>query len=137
MVLTPRAEATRDRARSAVHEARAVLQPSTDTLKVESLERLFTIRANDGFVVAFGPMLIAAVASVAPGSVSASLPNLKNVALFTGGLSTRRSACRATWGLKYGCKGSFRIGLLARCARDIRCLHSLRSALTIMLHGAM
>lgn len=65
-----------------------MLQPSTDTLKVESLERLFTIRANDGFVVAFGPMLIAAVASVAPGSASASLPNLKNVALFTGG------ACR-------------------------------------------
>jgi len=50
-----------------VHEARAVLQPSTDALKVESLERLFTIRANDGFVVAFGPLLIAAVASVAPG----------------------------------------------------------------------
>ena len=67
MVLTPWAEATRDRARSAVHEARAVLQPSTDALKAESLERLFTIRANDGFVVAFGPLLIAAVASVAPG----------------------------------------------------------------------
>lgn len=66
MVLTPWAEATRDRARSAVHEARAVLQPSADTLKVESLERLFTIRANDGFVVAFGPLLIAAVADVAP-----------------------------------------------------------------------
>lgn len=66
MVLTPWAEATRDRARTAVHKARAVLQPSTDALKVESLERLFTIRANDGFVVAFGPLLIAAVASVAP-----------------------------------------------------------------------
>lgn len=66
MVLTPWAEATRDRARSAVYEARAVLQPSTDTLKVENLERLFTIRANDGFVVAFGPLLIAAVAEVAP-----------------------------------------------------------------------
>ena len=67
MVLTPWAEATRDRARNAVHEARAVLQPSSDTLKVENLARLFTIRANDGFVVAFGPLLIAAVASVAPG----------------------------------------------------------------------
>lgn len=66
MVLTPWAEATRDRASSAVHEARAVLQPSADTLKVENLERLFTIRANDGFVVAFGPLLIAAVADVAP-----------------------------------------------------------------------
>lgn len=65
MVLTPWAEATRDRARSAVHEVRAVLQPSTETLNVERMERLFTIRANDGFVVAFGPLLIAAVAAVA------------------------------------------------------------------------
>ncbi|MGX5099079.1 LysR family transcriptional regulator [Enterobacter cloacae] len=67
MVLTPWAEATRDRARSAVHEARAVLLPSRETLNVERMERLFTIRANDGFVVAFGPMLIAAVAKAAPG----------------------------------------------------------------------
>ncbi|ELY2038938.1 LysR family transcriptional regulator [Enterobacter cloacae complex sp. RIVM_C039474] len=66
MVLTPWAEATRERARGAVYEARAVLQPSTETLKVENLERLFTIRANDGFVVAFGPLLIAAVAEAAP-----------------------------------------------------------------------
>lgn len=66
MVLTPWAEAIRDRARTAVLEARAVLQPSSDALKVESLERLFTIRANEGFVVAFGPALIAAVAEAAP-----------------------------------------------------------------------
>jgi len=66
MVLTPWAEASRDRARNAVHEARAVLQPSLETLKVENLARLFTIRANDGFVVAFGPALIAAVAEAAP-----------------------------------------------------------------------
>lgn len=67
MVLTPWAEATRDRARRAVHEARAVLQPSQETLRVENLERLFTVRANDGFVVAFGPALIAAIAQAAPG----------------------------------------------------------------------
>lgn len=66
MVLTPWAEATRDRARKAVHEARAVLQPSSETLNVHTLARLFTIRANDGFVVAFGPALIAAVAAAAP-----------------------------------------------------------------------
>ena len=66
MVLTPWAEATRDRARRAVHEARAVLQPSTETFCARSLARLFTIRANDGFVVAFGPALIAAVADAAP-----------------------------------------------------------------------
>lgn len=66
MVLTPWAEASRDRARNAVHEARAVLQPSMETLKVENLARFFTLRANDGFVVAFGPALIAAVAEAAP-----------------------------------------------------------------------
>lgn len=66
MVLTPWAEATRDRARHALHEARAVLQPSTDTFRAENLERVFTVRANDGFVVAFGPLLIAAVAEAAP-----------------------------------------------------------------------
>lgn len=66
MVLTPWAEASRERARGAVYEVRAVLQPSTETLKVENLQRLFTIRANDGFVVAFGPLLIAAVAEAAP-----------------------------------------------------------------------
>jgi transcriptional regulator, LysR family len=66
MVLTPWAHATRDRARNAVLEARAVLQPSTETLDVARLERLFTLRANDGFVVAFGPALIAAVAADAP-----------------------------------------------------------------------
>ncbi|QIK13891.1 LysR family transcriptional regulator [Leclercia sp. 29361] len=66
MVLTPWAEASRDRARNAVHEARAVLQPSMETLNVQNLARFFTIRANDGFVVAFGPALIAAVAEVAP-----------------------------------------------------------------------
>lgn len=41
MVLTPWAEATRDRARRAVHEARAVLQPSTETFCARSLARLF------------------------------------------------------------------------------------------------
>ncbi|WP_220710131.1 LysR family transcriptional regulator [Enterobacter cancerogenus] len=66
MVLTPWAEGARERARNAVQEARAELQPSADTLKVEELARLFTIRANDGFVVAFGPALIASVAKAAP-----------------------------------------------------------------------
>ncbi|TYL57330.1 LysR family transcriptional regulator, partial [Klebsiella variicola] len=51
MVLTPWAEATRDLARRAVREARAVLQPSTEAFCARSLARLFTIRANDGVVV--------------------------------------------------------------------------------------
>lgn len=66
MVLTPWAEATRERARSVVFEAKALLQPSAEMFREETLVRLFTIRANDGFVVAFGPLLIAAVAAAAP-----------------------------------------------------------------------
>lgn len=66
MVLTPYAEASRDRARHAVLEVRAVLQPSTVELNLTELERVFTLRANDGFIEAFGPALIAAVAAVAP-----------------------------------------------------------------------
>jgi DNA-binding transcriptional LysR family regulator len=66
MVLTPYAQASRDRARNAVLEVRAVLQPSTTELNLAELERVFTLRANDGFIEAFGPVLIAAVAAVAP-----------------------------------------------------------------------
>lgn len=67
MVLTPYAEASRDRARNAVLEARAVLQPSASELNIAQLERVFTLRVNDGFIEAFGPPLIAAVAAMAPG----------------------------------------------------------------------
>ncbi len=67
MVLTPYAEALRDRARTAVEDARAVLQPPPTTLDLATLQRVFTLRANDGFIEAFGPRLIAAVAQAAPG----------------------------------------------------------------------
>ncbi|TAA43502.1 LysR family transcriptional regulator [Pseudoxanthomonas winnipegensis] len=67
MVLTPYAEALRDRARTAVEDARAVLQPPPTTLDLATLQRVFTLRANDGFIEAFGPRLIAAVAHAAPG----------------------------------------------------------------------
>ncbi len=65
MVLTPHAQAIRERAQNAVFEARAVLTPSSAVLDLSTLERTFTIRANDGFVEAFGAALIAA-ASAAP-----------------------------------------------------------------------
>ena len=138
MVLTPWAEATRDRARNAVHEARAVLQPSSDTLKVENLARLFTIRANDGFVVAFGPLLIAAVASVAPNVCIRFSRNLKkHRAICERGLSIWKSACRAIWGLKYVCNGCFRTGLLAQCARGIHWLRARQLACRIISPGGM
>ncbi|AXU95149.1 LysR family transcriptional regulator [Erwinia persicina] len=66
MVLTPRAEALRESSRRAVTEARAVLRPAITTLEPATLDRDFTLRANDGFVEAFGPALIAAAASEAP-----------------------------------------------------------------------
>jgi len=66
MVLTPHAEALRQRTHNAVHEARALLAPATTELNLAALQRSFTIRANDGFVEAFGAALIAAVTAVAP-----------------------------------------------------------------------
>ena len=66
MVLTPYAEGIRERTRTALDEARAVLRPSTAELDLPTLRRTFTIRANDGFVEAFGSLLIAAATAVAP-----------------------------------------------------------------------
>ncbi|ARD60858.1 LysR family transcriptional regulator [Kosakonia radicincitans DSM 16656] len=67
MVLTPYAEAIRERTQNAVFEARAVLRPATPVLDIASLRQMFTLRANDGFVEAFGPSLIAQAAAIAPG----------------------------------------------------------------------
>jgi len=66
MVLTPHAEALRQRTQNAVHEARAVLRPSTTEPDFSTLQRTLTIRANDGFVEAFGAPLIAATTAIAP-----------------------------------------------------------------------
>jgi DNA-binding transcriptional LysR family regulator len=66
MVLTPYAEEIRERTRHAVHEARTLLRPSTAETDFSTLRRTFTIRANDGFVEAFGSSLIAAVTALAP-----------------------------------------------------------------------
>lgn len=66
MVPTPHAQAIRERARNAVLEARALLSPAVSELDPSTLEREFAIRANEGFVEAFGPRLIAAVAGAAP-----------------------------------------------------------------------
>lgn len=66
MVLTPHAEALRERTHSAVHEARTILRPSTAAPDFSTLQRTFTLRANEGFVDAFGAALIAAATAVAP-----------------------------------------------------------------------
>jgi len=123
MVLTPWAEASRDRARNAVHEARAVLQPSMETLKVENLARFFTLRANDGFVVAFGPALIAAVAEAAPDVCIRFAPkqNLKKRhAICVRGWLTWKLVCRAIWVQRSDFRGCSRTGLWVRFVRRIR-----------------
>lgn len=66
MVLTPHAEAIRERVRSTALEARTLLQPAVAQLDPSALDRMFSIRANEGFVEAFGPWLISALAEQAP-----------------------------------------------------------------------
>jgi DNA-binding transcriptional LysR family regulator len=66
MVLTPHALALRLRTQNAVHEARSVLSAATTEPDFPTLQRSFTIRANDGFVEAFAAPLIAAVTAIAP-----------------------------------------------------------------------
>jgi len=67
MVLTPHAEALRQRARNAAHEARSILGPSNTEPDFSTLRRTLTIRSNEGFVEAFGTALIAATSATAPG----------------------------------------------------------------------
>lgn len=66
MVLTPHAEQLRTRSRGAVDEARLLLAPATSSPDFATLRRTFTLRANDGFVDAFGASLIAALTQAAP-----------------------------------------------------------------------
>ena len=66
MVLTPHAETLRQRARDAVHEAQTLLRPSTTEPDFPTLQRTFTIRANDGFVEAFGASVIGEATAHAP-----------------------------------------------------------------------
>ncbi len=66
MVLTPYAEEIRQRTQHSVSEARAVLQPAATALDLATLDRVFNLRTNEGFVEAFGSTLINAVAQVAP-----------------------------------------------------------------------
>ncbi|HBK4766897.1 TPA: LysR family transcriptional regulator [Serratia liquefaciens] len=66
MVLTPYAEEIRERTQNIVFEARSILRPSVSELSLSTLERTFTLRANEGFVEAFGAALISAVATAAP-----------------------------------------------------------------------
>ncbi len=65
LVPTPRAEALRDRLRSLVAEAEALVR-GDDELDLLRLERTFVLRANDGFVGTFGAALASLAAHRAP-----------------------------------------------------------------------
>lgn len=67
LVPTPHAVALRERVRTLANEAKSVLQPAARDLDLATLERCFTIRANEGFVEAFAARLVAALAEAAPG----------------------------------------------------------------------
>lgn len=66
MVLTPYAESIQERTRHTMLEALDILQPNILPLDLPTLERTFTIRANEGFIEAFAPKLIAHFAKQAP-----------------------------------------------------------------------
>lgn len=65
LVPTPRAEALRERLRSLVAEAEALVR-GDDDLDLSRLERTFVLRANDGFVGTFGAALASLAAHRAP-----------------------------------------------------------------------
>ncbi len=67
LVPTPHALVLRDRVHALAVAARAALQPATDTLDLQSLDRVFVLRANEGFVEAFAARLVAALTAAAPG----------------------------------------------------------------------
>ncbi|MFG6431359.1 LysR family transcriptional regulator [Roseateles sp. LYH14W] len=66
LVASPRALELRERIGPLVKEALAALRPA-DALKLDRLEREFTLRTREGFVENFGAALLARVATEAPG----------------------------------------------------------------------
>ncbi len=65
MALTPHAEALLPRVRDAAEAAKSVLTPAPD-IDVAAIDRIFTIRANEGFVEIFAAPLAAAALAQAP-----------------------------------------------------------------------
>jgi DNA-binding transcriptional LysR family regulator len=66
LVPTPRATELRDRVHQLARDVRTALSPQVGSLDIASLERTFTIRANEGFMYLFFAPLVEAVMEVAP-----------------------------------------------------------------------
>lgn len=65
MVPSPRALDLRERLGQLVQDAEAVLRPA-ESIRLDHLERTFTVRTSEGFVETFGPALIDRVRKEAP-----------------------------------------------------------------------
>ncbi len=80
LVPTPRAEQLRQHTSRVVHDAEALLRPAK-LLDLASLDQIFTLRTNEGFVEEFGPRLVARIQADAPGARLRFAPKAdKNVA---------------------------------------------------------
>jgi DNA-binding transcriptional LysR family regulator len=66
LVPSPRALELRERVSQLVHDAEAALRPANE-LNLGQLDRMFTLRASEGFVENFGATLLARVSKEAPG----------------------------------------------------------------------
>ena len=66
MVASPRALVLRDSVSQLVHEAEAALRPA-GKLDLRQLDRMFTVRASEGFVENFGVKLLNRISKEAPG----------------------------------------------------------------------
>lgn len=66
LVPTPYAAALRERVPALSRDVLAVLRPPVGELDIASLERTFTLRANEGFVAALSASLVAAITKAAP-----------------------------------------------------------------------
>jgi DNA-binding transcriptional LysR family regulator len=75
LVPSPRALELRERVGQLVHDAEAALRPA-DALKLERLDRTFTLRTSEGFVENFGARLLARVSAEAPGVRLRFVPKL-------------------------------------------------------------
>jgi DNA-binding transcriptional LysR family regulator len=66
LVATPRAEELRQQVGPVAEHAEALLRP-VKLLDLSGMDRIFTLRTNEGFVEEFGPRLVARIEADAPG----------------------------------------------------------------------
>jgi len=66
LVPTPHAEALRTRVRDLAREVEIVLRPGRAGLDLATQDRVFTLRANEGFIEAFAMRIVTAVITAAP-----------------------------------------------------------------------